>query len=528
MIIAFALAVILRIYPTLYYHEPFSTDSWQPIRNAQVLLADTPTQLAGNPAFDQYNIYWPANSIFGAIASLVFNAVPIQVMPLVFPIIGSVTVLIFFIIAERLTKSSLAAFIASVIFASAGFYATFTSSITKETFANPIYMMCLYFLVARKVDLKTVFLFGVTSFVLILAHYATMFVFLPIAGSIVVADFVLSLKRGEQLGAKIFLPVVTGLVALGYITLYGYAGLEGIPGQIDASTWVELLSFLVVMMVPVIYFVVGPKRKMIPLEELIVMGAFVVALVIASRTNVIPLAPVLPQWIYLLIVPYLIVGAFAIFGYRILQREDRRSFAFVGAWLSSVVALEGFAFLSGISGGIGVTYRLFDFLYPPAAILGAVAFSKLYTLNRGAIMKIGLASLVIIIVSVSAYQTYGAAIERQNLLGGHWAYTQAEYAGASWVSANHPVGGFDLSGDTHVSYLYSGYFGMNVTSGGGYAFLSGLSNAEPKNLVTYSLMAQNGYVLDPYAFPIESNWLSNLEGNSSLVFSNGNVMFWDP
>lgn len=526
MIIAFALAVILRIYPTLYYHEPYSTDSWQPIRNAQVLLADSPTQLAGNPPFDQYNIYWPANSIFGAIASLIFHASPIQVMPLIFPIIGSITILIFFLIAERVTKSSLAAFIASLLFATAGFYATFTASVTKETFANPIYMMCLYFLLARKVDLRIVGLLTLSSFILIMAHYATIFAFLAIAGSIVLVDAILSLRQGEGVTPKLLLPVITAVISIAYIFLYGYTGLSGLPGQISYATWIEILAFLVVMMVPVIYFTIGPKRSMLPLEEGIVMIAFLVALVLASRTSVISLAPVFPEWIYFLAVPYFLVGAFAIFGYRLLQRDDRGAFAFTAAWLSSVIALVGFAFLSGIPGGLGITYRLFDFLYPPAAILGAIGLVKLYSIPKS-VLKVGIAALIIFIVTVSAYQTYGAAIERQNLLGGHWAYSQSEYAGALWVDQTHPSSGnFGLTGDSHVSYLYSGYFALNVTSAGGYAYLAGLSGTEPTNLVTYSLMLQNGYVLDPYSFPIAPNWLDKLDSNSTLLFSDGTVMIW--
>ena len=68
----------MRIYPYLVYGVPYSTDSWSPIRNTEQLLAYTPTTLGGNPVFDSYNIYWPANSLFGAVASLVLNVPPDQ------------------------------------------------------------------------------------------------------------------------------------------------------------------------------------------------------------------------------------------------------------------------------------------------------------------------------------------------------------------------------------------------------------------------------------------------------------------
>ncbi|HUK74163.1 MAG TPA: hypothetical protein VLU99_00110, partial [Nitrososphaerales archaeon] len=127
-LLPFAVAVLLRIYPYLVYGAPYSTDSFSPIRNTQELLAQSPTPLGGNPIFDGYNIYWPANSIFSAAASLVFNVPPIQVMPLLFPVVGAVTVMVFFLIAEEVSGSAVIASIASLFLATAGFDAIFTAA----------------------------------------------------------------------------------------------------------------------------------------------------------------------------------------------------------------------------------------------------------------------------------------------------------------------------------------------------------------------------------------------------------------
>ncbi|MGI0078280.1 MAG: hypothetical protein ACRECH_01505 [Nitrososphaerales archaeon] len=81
--IPLAVAVVLRLYPYFLSGVPWGTDAWPLIRNTNEMLANSPTSLGGNPIFDSYNIYWPAVSLFGALASLIFGVTPIVAMPIV-------------------------------------------------------------------------------------------------------------------------------------------------------------------------------------------------------------------------------------------------------------------------------------------------------------------------------------------------------------------------------------------------------------------------------------------------------------
>jgi uncharacterized membrane protein len=192
----FAIAVLLRVYPYLVYRVPYSTDSWSPIRNSEQLLAHTPTTLGGNPVFDGYNIYWPANSIFGAVTSLVFNVAPIKIMPLLFPVVGAVTVLVFFLVAEKISGSAIVASIASLFLATAGVDAIFTAGVTKQTYAEPLFMVSILLLL-WKTDRRSGALFAITSVTLALSHHATALLLLVVAASIISVDSVLLKRRGD-------------------------------------------------------------------------------------------------------------------------------------------------------------------------------------------------------------------------------------------------------------------------------------------------------------------------------------------
>jgi hypothetical protein len=75
----------VRLYPTLLSGLPFSTDAWSPIRNTELILKHTPVKLDSG-ILDNYNCYWPANSIFGASISIITGMKPMDAMRIFIPI----------------------------------------------------------------------------------------------------------------------------------------------------------------------------------------------------------------------------------------------------------------------------------------------------------------------------------------------------------------------------------------------------------------------------------------------------------
>ena len=526
----FAVAVLLRIYPYLVYGVPYSTDSWSPIRNTEQLLAYTPTTLGGNPVFDSYNIYWPANSLFGAVASLALNVPPIKIMPLLFPVIGAVTVIIFFLVAEKITGSALVASIAALFLASSGIDAIFTAGVTKETYALPLFMVSILLLL-WKTDWRSGALFAITSVTLALSHHATAELFLVVAGSIILVDSVLLKRRGMSIGRKPLLLVIGGGITLTYFLVYAGAGLSqfGSESLVSVQNLLLALAFLAVFIAPVAYHAVSRPTKVLLAEGGLVLGLAVAVLAIGTRAVLIPLAPVVSATLLFSAIPYVLLGVLAIFGYRTINlSKDRRNFVFVASWLSAVLALGFLALFSTVPDGIALLYRLLTFIAAPAIILASLALQKaLGSTRRRGLMKVVVVAVILVIAVPSAYQTYAASIQKESLLGGQWAYQQSDLSGGQWMSANSAPGSLTVAGDTRMQHLLTDYLGMNVDTGSGYLYLvsPGIA-ARPAYLVTYGLMASNGYVLFLYGLPLPSNWTATLTHSAPVLYDNGNIVLW--
>ena len=519
-------AVALAIFPYVLYHVPFSTDSWPQIRNAQQIITYSPAPFSNSSIFQTYNIFWPADSIFGAIGSLMFGTAPVLAMPLLLPILAAAQVIILFVITEELTKNSTIASIASFIFATASFHDLFAAAVTKETFANPIFLLCMLLLV-KKTDKRIVGLFGVSLFALNLSEHATTLFFLGALGSIVLLSSIVGKRKGEKIGLMPLLPMIGVAITSAYFVLYADMSSFPISQYMNQQTVITALSFLGVVLVPVVYYSLSKPRRILPIEESVIFCIVVVGVVVSSKTSLIPDAPTLPSGLLYFVFPYLAVGFFALIGYRIMQaRMDRKSFGVVGAWLGCAIGLAAFASFSALPGGVFLTYRMFEYLYAPIAILAGITLWKASALN---VKHIKLSKLLIVVVLVSitiatSYQTYAIVTMHESLFGGHWAYEQSDLAAARWTRSTTEAN-ITLSGDSHVQYLFGGYFQMNVSETSGYEYLLGL--AKPNGLlVTYSLMEKNGYVLFLYGEPLPNEWMLHLENASSLVYANGNVMLW--
>jgi uncharacterized membrane protein len=524
----FAIAVLLRIYPYLVYGVPYSTDSWSPIRNAEQLLTHTPTTLGGNPVFDSYNIYWPANSVFGAVTSLVFDAPPIKIMPLLFPVVGAVTVLIFFLVAEKISGSAVVASVASLFFATAGVDAIFTAAVTKQTYAEPLFMVSILLLL-WKTDRRSGALFAITSVTLALTHHATALLLLVVAASIISVDSILLKRRGESIGRKPLLLVVSGGVTLVYLLVYAGAGLGQFSGLVTVQTALLVVAFLTIFITPVAYHAISRPTKLLLVEGGIVLALAAGVLAIGTRVTLISSAPAVSPTLLFSAIPYVLLGALAVFGYRIIHvTKGRRNFVFVASWLAAVLALGFLGVFSGVPDGLPIMYRALAFIGAPAIILASLALQAMLggTRRRG-LVRVAVVAVILLISVSSAYQTYAASIQRESLLGGQWAYQQSDLTGGQWMSANSAPGKLALAADVRMQYLFTDYLGAKVNTSSGYQYLEHPSTvARPEYLVTYNLMARNGYVSSLYGVQLPSNWTAALTQSAPVYYNNGNVILW--
>jgi len=509
------LSVFLRTYPYLLYRAPWGTDGWPLFHNTISILTYSPTRLGGNPAFDDYNIYWPGVSLFGAAASVLTGASPLTLMPLLIPFVASLTTFVIFVMAYRLTGNIFVASASSLIFAASSFDSIFTASVTKETFAYPIFAASLLPLM-RRFNLKNLSAFTLLSFGVLLSHYALAFVLFLVALAVPTTGLVVGLLPGDDGLKRLLLPAALGLMGITYYLLYAYPSVLVVT--LTTSQVVSMAGYLILSSGILSYVMMTKHAKSLDLMFLLLV---VIVLGISTRFTFAPFAPTLTPGIAILSVPYIIVTILAMSGFRIFPRSGRS--VFMTGWLSVPLALGGFALFSTPE-GIGIIYRILTFIYAPASVLAAVALAGPWSRLRR--WKGPLATVVVVaVVLASSLQSYDSVVLHSNLLGGQWAYYPSDIQSAAWTQSHVVLNG-SLSGDARVSYLYSGFDGIPVHSSAGFEFLTGINRNLTYPLTTYSLMGVDGYDLNNFGQPLPSNWFSLLLNNLSLVYNNGNDMIW--
>jgi len=527
LLFPFFIAVALRIYPYLLTGAPWGIDSWTLLRNSNLLLSYSPTQLIGNPIFDTYNICWPAVSIFGSVASLVFGVSPLGLMPLLIPLVGSLTTFFLFMVVRKLTGNFLLASLAATLFAAASFDTIFMASVTKETFALPLFMVGMLLLL-RKGNLPNLFVFSLVSLGLIMSHFALAFILFLLAAEISIVPLLMR-TRGERVQPeKLLYPTMMGLVGLAYYFIYLKASLVDVSLSLGDS--LSLFAFLSLLAGFKICFQPRPGRKISSIGWAIPVVALALALgllAVGTKTAILPFAPILTADLVLDAAPYIAVGVMAAVGYVfMLKQSENRSLAFLSLWLGVPSALVGFS-LFGASQGIGLIYRLFTFLYMPVGVFAAFALIR-FVNGGGRVRHVAKTSLtvafLVMIVFALSFQSYAAVVENNNILGGEWGYKPSDLSASSWVNATLPSN-TTISGDSKTEGLLY-YFGLKTNVAFGYAYLTGTETWNGEPLLTYSLMSQNGYDLLLYGEPLPADWSTKLSNDLSLVYSNGNDNLW--
>jgi hypothetical protein len=543
-IIPLAVSALLRIYPSQVNGAPWGTDGWSLLRISKETLAlgHIPTVIPGNPILGLYQVYWPVASIFGSMAALILNLQPLVALPIVIPLVSSLTTLFLFVIIDKVTKSAKVACIGSLLFTTASFDSIFTASVTKETYAEPLFMagialayLLLFAEPKLQLGLRGTAIFALILVALALSHHAT---------SVIFAVTVLALAVGRSLvgtGGNILATVprssLVNIVALPTMSfaivgayLYGY-GIGNLPFPVTLNDLPYLSSFLILSFVVAIYFSLERESKRIRFLLPALLYALALLLFVLSEfTHLFPLAPIISQSVAFDALPYLIVGIILVAGYSIAQSKlVRPNFSFLAIWAAVPIGLFGFVVFAAPAEGVYL-YRLFTFVYAPFSAIAAVAFYPLFVSANNSrqinLLRIGALTLVLAIVLLSSFQSYSAVVKNQNLLGGQWAYKPTDLAAASWAN-DSIVSGMSLAGDEKIAYLYSEYYGINVSYLVGYSDLTNnLGQPLALPLVTYGTMGLNGYDLFLYGEPLPPSWQITLAGSSSLIYNNGNEEIW--
>jgi len=510
------IALALRIYPTLLSGLPFSLDAWSPIRNAELLLEHTPISL-DNQMLDGYNNYWPANSLFAAVLSQVTGLAPIKATAIGVPLAGAFTILIFYALVSRVSRNPKLAFIASIVLATAYPHTMLTAGVTKETYANPLYMSAiLMFLCTR--GWIGVIPFALLSVALALAHHLTAFVTVTILAIMTITLSMERIARGlDPDKLRITLASIMAMITAAYFYFYSY---RGFIFALDYSDWISVASYQLLTLTATLYLVSNARTQERGFWRYVLAVAALIFFLLSMRTPLVPNAPVLPASYLIYSIPLLVLLPLAVRGYGMLLKTKEDSHGVVLSWFAVTLGLELYALLGGSFMGLTLLYRGINFLWPPLIIAIAFGAHELYlkTEVKRPMLRLLLILAVFAIVVSGCYDLYAATSLEERHMGYYWFYRAQEYDAGVWIDQARI--GYTMAGDTKVGYFLKGYFGLNVDVIGGYRYLSG-RGPPPDLLFVYGQMFKNGYVLDrPIDLP--PGWMERIRG-LSLIYSNGFV-----
>jgi len=515
-------ALMLRLYPYLISGLPFSTDAWSPIKNAELLIEYTPINLE-NEIFDGYNNYWPANSLFGAVISETTSLQPLQAMAIFLPIIGATTILIFYVLVNKLYNAKIS-FIASIIFGTAFTHAFFTAGVTKETYANPLYLSLILVFLHPKISRQkpTILLFAVTSTALALAHHFTSIIAIAILSSMALANLIDDTKKGLAFNKfnLLFISTLIVIIAL-YFGLYAQ---RGFIFPIAYSDWLSAASYQILTFTLAMYLTSKPyihTQTRTIIAVLATTASTFLWLILTSNISLIPgFTPTVQKNVLLYISPYFITLPFITLGYG-YQRQIKGHISTL-FWLATLVALEAYAVFSNTTQTIGLWIRTPNFLYPPLAILSAAGLYRLYyATDKSHAKKIinpAVIITVLLIATINVYSLYAAVSLQDRYMGYQWLYRIQEFKAGTWIATTGS--NYTVAGDMKVWHLMQDYFRLNVSVLEGFRYLSENSQPKPQILFVYGQMLKNGYVLGLHGIDLPENWIEKAS-QLNIIYSNG-------
>jgi asparagine N-glycosylation enzyme membrane subunit Stt3 len=417
LLLPFFIAAALRLYPYFVSGLPFSTDAWSPIRNVELLIEHTPIRLE-DKIFGGYNNYWPANSLFGAVVSQVTGIEPMQAMAISLPLTGSIAILIFYVFVKRLYNAKIS-FMASIIFGTAFTHVYFTAGVTKETYANPLYLfLILIFLHPTISKWKQTLLFTVTAITLALTHHLTPLITIAILSSIALARFINNTKKGLAPNKSDFTLVsILAMVTTLYFGLYAQAGFKF---TLTLSDWLSAASYQILTFALAVYLISKPYVHAQTRTLITTLGTTALAPLLLLLAIKIPLAgfPTLPKHCLLYFSPYAMTLPLITLGYGFRKRIKGPLVPLF--WLAPLMGLEAYAIFSNSTLSSILWIRIPNFLYAPLAILSAVGLYRLYeNVKKPRLQKLikpAVITIILVIAAINAYTLYASVSLQERYL----------------------------------------------------------------------------------------------------------------
>jgi hypothetical protein len=425
--------------------EPYGTDSWyllassNPSVLSSIAVSSNPPSLGSSPV--------PA--LFGRVFVLVTGLSSQSLLPVVFPILSCLTVLLVFLIARSLTAGFRASLLASLLVSVTAIPGLLYSGVTSEGFAVNLGLLAVYLLLCKASwGLSKKWASGAVALVaLALSHQ----IFAVYLGIILLSTVSLVVVKARPKRELVPISVATALSAL--LLYAGFPGLSRYASLLVSPLFIILggavsVAFYTMERLGFQLFVRGGRLRNGAVILASVATCLSASYLMLTGTRSVPSMSVDAV---LMVLPYLALAPLAFIGLRHAALSGKGGMrAIVDPWL--LLLLGAVAYVALFSSQSVIAVRLLGQLFFPVAIFAGVALEMFYTRRSTRLLAavVGLA-----FVFVLALPFYWIPFGAGSYGGSQLAYSPSDVSSMEWLKSY----GGGASGDYRYGYL-AAYYGV--------------------------------------------------------------------
>jgi len=501
LVIIYALAVTVRIYPLFVTTLPYNVDSLTDSRASQYIAHHG--SLNYPPGVTYNNYHTPATPLFNALSGAISQLTGVDVLsflPYIFPFITSISVLGWYLFTKKLTKREDMALITASFLAISGNFVLATASVWKEAVGLAIMPFALY--TYRKRNPVSIFLLAILP---LTHHYVALITYLMVS-YFEIYNFYEKYKEH-----KIF-TYMDYIWPTSIAALWAYMGIYYSIRHFDrlsslspsGDLWLFISLFTLLSLVSFRTFNMTYKKGRIGL----IISIMLIPLIFYTLYYFFPIFPHTMKFNqttfiftlgYVILLPIISIGIYILLSTKYSNKKEFIGILFAPLHMMSFFIFRGFDLMSYTSLG-----RTAPFIDPASNI-------SLSTATQRFKRRLITYTLIFIILSTTTPIAYHTA----EAFGGYTFVYPHQIHAAEWIKENFD--GENISTDGFLGLIAKDRYDINGSRNLPYALQQ---NIEPlQDLWLVGSYWEDGAQMVPMA-PIKVNVTGILEENS-VVFSSG-------
>ncbi|MCK5290583.1 MAG: hypothetical protein KAR39_01025 [Thermoplasmata archaeon] len=453
-------ALAIRLVPLLFSSLPYNIDGFPLAKISNDVIS------SGEWTMGEYNTKLPIFGMIITMASLISSEEPLYFVQILIPLMTSMSVVLVYVLAYKITQSRTAAVFAGLFLALCGFYVFLTAAVMKQALGFTLLPLILYLYYEREDPRKRLLCAFLLILMPLLHHLTSLMVFSMIT-LIMAAQNIQRLKDGTWKATDFTLDVCLGPLLIMFLFWF-YISVD-MPFFLDVANVNAVALFLSVYFIMALlsiylsspsrmrpWFFYSHEKRVLPKffdqKALFLLGA-IFLLVLNHFTDIFAGTLQTKSDLLLWSIPYLILLFIGLAGLNVIRNTETRYRALVVAGFMAPISVMLFSFLWGLDPvSFVLLYRSFDFIDVALAISIGIAVSYSIARAKSKFTKAGIAAGTLSLILLTTPFAYGSVhfFDVENTT------YQYEFESMTFVD-QHQL--YVLGTEQRVSYTIGGFYG---------------------------------------------------------------------